>query len=400
VSWHRSGRTETDRTSPSAAAAKINWLWGQVEKARADHDAGVARESLERLLAEPSVRGTSDEDLAVLTLCQLDIEEDRRKEVAERMSGFAWHGIPGPAALLLAADVYMRLDWFEPALSALEEHLRGCPEDLDARRKQGLVLLLLNRDEEAERTLISTARKEQHRIPATLAYLAMLEAKRGRLDESLHLLLQAHDLAPFDDRIEHSLLRIEALRVRMKRAAAASGEGTSTAELVPGMTAGMLQLHGFGRDKADRASRLWREFLCKKQPGGRKPAIWAAALEYLVTRAGPHYTQDQIAAEYGVSATQLREHLQELEASVSEEDLRGGDLLASAATDGAELQKALRSEEIAEVLSTLSGLLGSLDNPGDAVAWVFERISPASDAERRELEEFVGWLWTAKRRNR
>jgi tetratricopeptide (TPR) repeat protein len=315
------------------------------------------------------------------------------------MSGFSWHGIPGPAALLLAADIYMRLDWFEPSLQALEEHLRGCPEDLDARRKQGLVMLLLNRDEEAERILISTARREQHRIPATLAYIALLEAKRGRLDESLHLLLQAHDLAPFDDRIEHSLLRIEALRVRMKRAVS-SGDGVSASELVPGMTAGMLQLHGYGKDKAERAARLWRQFLARRQPGGRKPAIWAAALEYLVTRAGPHYSQEQLAVEYGVSATQLREHLQELESEVPEEDLRGEDLLASTAFDGAELQKALRSQEIADVLSSLTERLGSLDSPGEAAAWVFERVPPASDPERHELEEFIGWLWTAKRRGR
>jgi len=359
----------------------------------------VAREGLERLIAEPAVRGTADEDLALLTLSQLDLEEGRGREVAERMSGFSWHGVPGPAALLLAADIYMRLDWFEQALQAFDEYLSGCPEDLDARRKQGLVLLMLNRDEEAERTLISTARREQHRIPATLSYLALLEAKRGRLDESLHLLLQAHDLAPFDERIEHSLLRIEALRVRLKRAVS-SGDTAPLADLVPGMASGMLHLHGYGKERADRAAALWREFCSRKAPGGRKPAIWAASLEYLVTRVGPHLTQDQLASEYGVSASQLREHLQELESTVGSSDLPPEDLLASTAYDGEELRKTMRSEEIAEVLSLLSAELGSMDSPGDAAAWVFERVPPASEAERRELEEFTGWLWTVRHRGR
>jgi len=389
--------TETRKRSPDAAAAKISWLWAQVEKAGESQNAAMARESLERLLAEPSARGTSDEDLAVLTLCRLDLDEGRHREVSERMAGFRWHGVPGSASLLLASDIYLRLDWFEPAREALEQYLADCPEDLDAKRKLGLVLLMLDRDEEADRLLISTARREQHKVPATLAYLALLEAKRGRLDESLHLLLQARDLAPFDDRIQHSLLRIEALRVRMKRAAGA-GDGLAMTDLVPAMASGMLQLHGFGREKSARASALWREYCTHASPGGRKPAIWAAALEYLVTRSGPHLTQEQLAAEYGVSSTQIREHLQVLEDAIPEGAAATSDLLESAAGEGAELSSAARIEEMAEVLAQLADGLPSLDSPGDAAAWVFERVPPSSDAERREMEEFIGWLWSSRRR--
>ncbi len=373
-------------------AGKIAWLWKQVEKARDSSDRAAERECLERLLGDPAVRGTSDEDLSLLGLCRLDLSEGRSADVARRLSSFEWHGIPGPAALLLAADIFLRLDWFSKALDCLEEYLSAIPEDLDARRKAGLVLLMLDRDAEAERMLVSTARREQHRVPATLAYLAMLEAKRGRLEESLHLLLQARDLAPFDERIEHTLLQIEALRVRLKRGTMTRDDLPFT-DLVPAMAAGMLQLHGYGKDRAAAAEELWKRFCASGKPGGRKPAIWAAALEYLVTRSGPHHTQDRIALDYGVSVTQLREHLQEMEAALGDGALPGADLLSSAARDGSELAEAVRQSRLMDALSDLTDRLASFDSPAEAVEWAADRASPVSEEERRLLEDFIAWIW-------
>lgn len=373
-------------------AGKIAWLWKQVEKARESSDHASERECLERLIGDPAVRGTSDEDLALLGLCRLDLSEGRSADVARRLSSFEWHGIPGPAALLLAADIFLRLDWFSKALENLEEYLAAIPEDLDARRKAGLVLLMLDRDAEAERMLVSTARREQHRVPATLAYLAMLEAKRGRLEESLHLLLQARDLAPFDERIEHTLLQIEALRVRLKRGTMTRDDLPFT-DLVPAMAAGMLQLHGYGRDRAAAAEEIWKRFCAAARPGGRKPAIWAAALEYLVTRSGPHHTQERIALDYGVSVTQLREHLQEMETALGEEAMPGADLLSLAARDGSELAEAVRQSRMVDALSDLTGRLTAFDTPADAVEWALCRVSPVSEEERRLLEDFIAWIW-------
>ncbi len=225
---------------------KIGWLWKQVEKARKDNNHEMARESLERLLADPSVHGTSDEDLANLNLSQLDLEEGRSREAALRLSNFKWHGVPGPAGLLLTSDVYLKLEWFEQAREMLEEYLDILPEDLDARRKLGLVHLMLNNDEEAQRLLLATARREKYRIPATLTYLAMLEAKTGHIEESLHLLLQAKELAPQDERIEHTLLRIESLRVSLKRRALHQND-LPIEDIVAGMVSGMLELHGYSK---------------------------------------------------------------------------------------------------------------------------------------------------------
>lgn len=375
----------------SEPSGKISWLWRQVEEARRGKDPERARESLERLLTSPEIRNTPDSDLAMLYLSQLEIEEGRVSRAAGRLQGFQWHGIPGPAALLLASDIFLRLDWYQNSLDALSSFLEHYPQDTDALRKKGLLMLMLDRDEEAEKTLNSVARREKFRIPSTLSYLAMLEAKRGNLEESLHLLLQARDLAPFDQRIEHTLLRIEALRVRLRRSVM-ERENIPLENAVPGIAAGMLGLHGFSPEKARRASSIWSHFCGVGKPSGRKPEIWAAALEYAVTRNGPHFTQEQLAEEYGVSAKQLGEHYRLLAATV---DLNAycSDPLEEAAVEGETLTLETRREELAEVLAGLAGRMGRFQEPGEAVDWVLRQVSPADEGQRREVENFVAYIW-------
>ncbi len=375
---------------------KIRWLWKEIEGARDRGDPAGEREGLERLLADPAVRSTSDEDLALLSLSRLDLLEGRAREAAARMSGFQWHGIPGSAALLMASDVFLRLDWFEQARESLEDYLKSCPEDLDARRKLGLSLLLLDRDAEAERILLSVARREQNGVPATLAYQALLEAKHGHLEESLHLLLQARDLAPFDSKIEHTLLRIEALRVSTKRRAIVHEDPPlSVRDLVPAMAAGIMQLHGYGKELSDKAAALWDSFLSASGsgPAGRKPAIWAAALEYAVTMNGPHYTQEELAAEYGVSESRLKQRFAEISRTVDLEAFNRADLLARTAVEGRDLLAGMRTSGLSDLLASLASGLADFGSPADAVDWVLARFTPSSDAERTEIEEFVGWMW-------
>lgn len=385
---------DAEERGPGTADQKVAWLWKQVERARDGGQVDVARESLSRLLADPRVRGTADEDLALLHLCQLELEEGLVTEVARRMADFSWNIRPGPAALLLAADVYLKLDWFEQSLESLDRYLREIPDDLDARRKKGLVLLMLDRDDEAERALLSVARRERYRVPATLAYLAMLEAKNDRLEESLHLLMQARDLAPFDSRIEHTLLRVEALRVRLRRKAL-SHEGLPLEDVVGGMVSGMMELHGYPGEQARYARDVWNHFCAVETPTGRKPAIWAAALEYAVTRSGPHLSQEELADEYGVSVSQLREHYKTLTSSV---DLKAsGDLLAEAASQGSALSSLVRREELADVLSGAVRRLSDFETEAEAVAWVFDRMEPAGEDERREVEDFLRFIWNRRR---
>ena len=371
---------------------KIDWLWKQVEKAREDKNNEAVRESLERLLADPCIRKTSDEDLAVINLSQLDIEEGQSREAALRLSDFKWHGVPGPAGLLLISDVYLKLEWFEQARETLEEYLKLIPEDLDARRKLGLVHLMLNNDEESQRILLATARREKHRVPTTLTYLAMLEAKSGRIEESLHLLLQAKELAPFDEKIEHTLLRIESLRVSLKRKAL-HHEDLPIEDLVAGMVSGMLELHGYSRVKSRQALDVWNRFCSVTSPQGRKPAIWAAALEYAVTRNGPHFSQKQLADEYGVSTSQLGEHYHSLAKSVDLDMLINTDLLGEIEKEGSGLYSLVRREEMAEVIASIAGRLDEFDGPGEVCSWVFDRIEPLNETERREIEDFLSYLW-------
>ena len=371
---------------------KISWLWTQVEEARASRDTEKARESLERLLEDSSVKGTPDENLAALEISRLDMESGRLNEAAKRLANFKWAGIPGPAAMLLGADVFMKLDRFEMSLDALESYLKQYPRDIDAQRKKGLILLMLHRDQEAERILLSVARREKYRVPSTLTYLALLEAKANRLEESLHLLLQARELAPFDEKIEHSLLRIEALRVQMRRSAVESTK-LPLEDVVPGMTAGMLGLHGYSPNRARIASEAWKKFCAVNTPAGRKPETWAAALEYAVTREGPHHTQEQLAAEYGVSVTQLRDHYQVIRDSV---DLPSANLLEEVAEEGSDLLREARKEEIAAVLAELGSENGQFRSAAEAASWVFERVSPVDDKQRREMEEFVAYIWRRK----
>jgi transcription initiation factor TFIIIB Brf1 subunit/transcription initiation factor TFIIB len=65
-----------------------------------------------------------------------------------------------------------------------------------------------------------------------------------------------------------------------------------------------------------RRRRCGNHFCALGKPSGRKPEIWAAALEYAVTRNGPHFTQEQLAEEYGVSSTRMGEHYRLLAATV------------------------------------------------------------------------------------
>ncbi len=374
---------------------KIDWLWKQVEKAREEKNNEAVRESLERLLADSSIRNTSDEDLAVLNLSQLDIDEGRTREAALRLSDFKWHGVPGPAGLLLVSDVYLKLEWFEQARETLEEYLKLIPEDLDARRKLGLVHLMLNNDEEAQRILLATARREKYRIPTTLTYLAILEAKVGRIEESLHLLLQAKELAPLDEKIEHTLLRIESLRVSLKRKAL-HHEDLPIEDLVAGIVSGMLELHGYSREKSGQALDVWNRFCSMVTPQGRKPAIWAAALEYAVTKYGPHFTQKQLADEYGVSTSQLSEHYLAITEAVDLDALVNTDLLGEIEKEGSGLYNLVRREEMAEVIATIAGRLDEFDGPGEVCSWVFDRIEPLNETERREIEDFLSYLWKRK----
>jgi len=376
---------------------KISWLWKQVELARQENDAERAREGLERLLADPSVRNTADENLAVLNLCQLELDEGNPHGVAQRMDSFEWFGLPGPAALLLASGIFLRLEWFDRAQDSLEQYLSVFPEDLDARRKLGLVLLMKDCDSEAERLLLGVARREKYGIPSTLTYLAMLEAKSGRLEESLHLLLKAKDLAPSDQHIEHTLLRIEALRVSLKRKAM-THDDLPLEDIVAGMVSGMLDLHGYSGEKAAQARKIWDHFCSGRSPKGRKPAIWAAALEYAVTRSGPHFTQEQLASEFGVSVSQLREHYSELSSQIDLSEYISGDLLNETEREGSTLSKLVRREELAEVLAGVSHHFPEFNGPGEAVEWVFDRIAPQTEAERREIENFIGFLWRKKTR--
>lgn len=368
---------------------KISWLWNQVEEARASRDTEKARESLERLLDDRSVKGTPDENLARLELARLEIDTGNLTPAARMVSDFKWYGVPGPAALLIAADVFMKLDRFEPCLESLESYLKLYPRDVDAQRKKGLVLLMLHRDAEAERLLLSVARREKYRVASTLTYLALLEAKADRLEESLHLLLQARELAPFDEKIEHSLLRIEALRVQMRRSAV-ERKDLPLEDVVPGMTAGMLGLHGYSPGVARAAADAWNRFCAMQKPAGRKPELWAAALEYAVTREGPHFTQEQLAGEYGVSVTQLREHYQALKESV---DIPFAGLLERIADEGNDLLRRAKGEEIASVIAEMSGNMDRFETASEAAAWVFERVTPLDEAQRREMEEFVAYIW-------
>lgn len=371
---------------------KVSWLWKQVEDARAAKDTEKARESLERLLEDRSIRGTPDHNLASLELSRLDMETGGIADAAARLSDFRWHGVPGPAALLLGADIFLKLDRFNMSLDALESYLRHYPRDIDALRKKGLVLMMLHRDAEAERLLLSVARREKYRVPSTLTYLALLEAKADRLEESLHLLLQAKDLAPFDEKIEHSLLRIEALRVQMRRSAI-EDRSLPMEDLVPGMTAGMLGLHGYSPDTARLASEAWRRFCTESKPTGRKPEAWAAALEYAVTREGPHHTQEQLAGEYGVSVSQLRDHFQILKGSV---ELPPSNLLERIAGEGSDLLRQAKGEEIAAVLAELGSGKDRFQTAAEAASWVFDRVTPVDELQRREMEEFVAYIWRRK----
>ena len=371
---------------------KISWLWRQVEEARASGDSGKARESLERLLEDPMVANTPDYNLAVLELCRLELDCGEVDSASRRLSDFKWYGVPGAAALLLAADVFLKLDIFETTLECLESYLKIFPKDVDASRKKGLVLLMLHRDEEAERILISVARKEQYRVASTLTYLAMLEAKRDRLEESLHLLLQAKELAPYDEKIEHSLLRIEALRVQMRRSVIEKTD-IPLVDVVPGMTAGMLGIHGYSSEIASRAADTWSRFCANSNPSGRKPETWAAALEYAVTRKGPHFTQEQLAGEYGVSVSQLRGHYQILKEFTH---IPETSLLEQLASEGSDLLRDSRMDEIAVILSDLGSKRSEFQSASDAAAWVFERVTPVDEIQRREIEEFVAYIWRKK----
>ncbi len=371
---------------------KISWLWRQVEEARESGDSGKAREGLERLLEDPMVANTPDCNLAVLELCRLELDCGEVDSASRRLSGFKWYGVPGAAALLLAADVFLKLDLFETTLECLESYLKIFPKDVDASRKKGLVLLMLHRDEEAERILLSVARKEQYRIASTLTYLAMLEAKRDRLEESLHLLLQAKELAPYDEKIEHSLLRIEALRVQMRRSVIEKTD-IPLVDVVPGMTAGMLGIHGYSSEIASVAADTWSRFCAAGNPSGRKPETWAAALEYAVTRKGPHFTQEQLAGEYGVSVSQLRGHYQILKEFTH---LPETSLLERLASEGSDLLRDARMDEIAVILSDLGSKRGEFHSASDAAAWVFERVTPLDEIQRREIEEFVAYIWRKK----
>jgi len=159
------------------------------------------------------------------------------------------------------------------------------------------------------------------------------------------------------------------------------------------MVSGMMELHGYSRDKSRQALDVWNEFCSVKVPEGRKPAIWAASLEYAVTKYGPHFTQKQLADEYGVSTSQLGEHYHALSEVVDLDSLINTDLLGDTEKEGHGLHSLVRREEMAEVIATIAGRLDEFDGPGEVCSWVFERIKPLNETEQREIEDFLSYLW-------
>ena len=59
--------------SAEESLGKIRWLWKEIEGARDRGDPEGEREGLERLLADPAVKATPDEDIAILSFSMLDL---------------------------------------------------------------------------------------------------------------------------------------------------------------------------------------------------------------------------------------------------------------------------------------------------------------------------------------
>jgi hypothetical protein len=83
-------------------------------------------------------------------------------------------------------------------------------------------------------------------------------------------------------------------------------EGTADLDDVETLFVLGMDAHGYSPREVTRAVRLWRDYRGKARPSYRKPAVFAAAVEYAFALLGQYRdTQQRVASYYGVAPTSL-----------------------------------------------------------------------------------------------
>jgi len=88
------------------------------------------------------------------------------------------------------AQVLMAQGQYEQALQRLDRHLRAAPEDVDARFTRGLVLVRLNRNDDAAKAFVDLTRDHPQK-PEPYNNLAVIYAQQGEYDKARDALERA-----------------------------------------------------------------------------------------------------------------------------------------------------------------------------------------------------------------
>src|SRR5688572_9538727 len=97
---------------------------------------------------------------------------------------------PAVSPGVIEAQALMNQGQFEQALERLDRHIRSAPQDADARFTRGLVLVRLNRNDDAARAFVDMTR-DFPELPEPYNNLAVIYAQQGDYDKAREALERA-----------------------------------------------------------------------------------------------------------------------------------------------------------------------------------------------------------------
>ena len=119
-----------------------------------------------------------------------------------KLLGLAWLVLAAPAYAASPsvdeAQVLINKGQFEQALARLDSHLRSAPQDAEARFTRGLVLVRLNRNDDAAKAF-SELTRDYPQLPEPYNNLAVIYAQQGEYDkarDALEAALATHPSYP------------------------------------------------------------------------------------------------------------------------------------------------------------------------------------------------------------
>lgn len=236
-----------------------------------------------------------------------------------------------PSLLLRLGLAHAREENHRAAAVALRRAHAGAPEDPEILRALGVTLSALGDDAEAGAML----RRALAAVPDDLRVLESAAAhhlKMGRFATSAEILERVRRVDP-ENRLVKRLSKEASYLVERSSNPAEEAAEQPRPHLLPALTGragevedlllGRLREDGFTDEQLLSARQVWRDYLRRRRPRVRRPAVLAAALQHAIARLDfvDGCARDDIALRYAVDDTAVRKAYEDVVATLDLEVL-------------------------------------------------------------------------------